>query len=354
MKTKILIDLTDLSNLSCGFGQIASNYIKNHELFKLDNVEFIFLIPAHCEIELPDLSCKHIKVYKIYRIFSFLLPKVDIWHATNQLSRYLRLTKSTKFILTIHDVNFLYEKSARNAARKSKKLQKKIDRADIITSISNYAAEDIRKNFDLKGKKIDTIYNGVERIDQNPALKPNFIKTDRPFFFTIGQIRRKKNFHILLDVMKNFPEYDLYISGQDHFAYAQEIKESINRDEINNVFVTGKIKDEEKVWMYKYCSAFFFPSTLEGFGLPVIEAMQFGKTVFSSDSTSLPEICQNHAILWKSMDPQYMSNTIKQYLHDHREESHIIAKMKEYAYSFSYKRHIQQYINIYAKLSKSF
>ena len=120
-----------------------------------------------------------------------------------------------KFIFTIHDFNFLTEKKPWKAKMYLRRMQNKVNKAAVVTTISHYVADVIRQHIDLKGKEIRVIYNGVERIDMLEGTQPSFA-TGRPFFFTIGQIRRKKNFHLLVDVMRHFPEYDLYICGDAH------------------------------------------------------------------------------------------------------------------------------------------
>lgn len=349
MKKKILIDLTKLSNQTCGFGQIALNYQKKANSFIQDNIEVIFLVPQKCNIAFQS-NITYFKTSKIYEYLNFLLPKVDVWHSTNQQYRYLRLTKSTSQILTIHDLNFVHEKSPLKVALKLKELQHKVNKATVITTISNYTTEELKKHIDLRGKDVFTIYNGVERIDQAENVKPKFVTADKPFFFTLGQVRKKKNFHVLIKVMEYFPEYNLYISGQDHYEYAREMHKQIINENIKNVFLTGSIKNEEKIWLYKNCDAFLFPSTLEGFGLPVIEAMQFGKAVFSSNLTSLPEICNGNAFLWENFAPDYMAQTIKENLANFYSDNKKIAAVKEYAFSFSYEKHIQKYVELYKSL----
>ena len=72
--------------------------------------------------------------------------------------------------------------------------------------------------------------------------------------------------------MKFLPEYDLYICGKDSFQYADEIRtQNQKKKAVGNVFVTGMIEQTEKIWLYRNCQAFLFPSRGEGFGLPVIE-----------------------------------------------------------------------------------
>ena len=74
--------------------------------------------------------------------------------------------------------------------------------------------------------------------------------------------------------MRHFPEYDLYICGDAHFAYAEEVRNLIREKQVTNVFLTDVITQSEKIWLYRNCEAFLFPSEGEGFGLPVVEAME--------------------------------------------------------------------------------
>ena len=169
-------------------------------------------------------------------------------------------------------------------------MQNKVNKASVVTTISHYVADVIRQHIDLKGKEIRVIYNGVERIDMLEGTQPSFCDGDVLSFFTIGQIRRKKKFPSPVDVMRHFPEYDLYICGDAHFAYAEEVRNLIREKQVTNVFLTDVITQSEKIWLYRNCEAFLFPSEGEGFGLPVVEAMQFGKAVFAANRTSLPEV----------------------------------------------------------------
>lgn len=116
--------------------------------------------------------------------------------------------------------------------------------------------------------------------------------------------------------MRYFPEYDLYICGDAHFAYAEEVRNLIRENQLTNVFLTDVISQSEKIWLYRNCEAFLFPSEGEGFGLPVVEAMQFGKAVFAANRTSLPEVCNGHAIMWEHLDTEFMVESIREHLPD--------------------------------------
>lgn len=309
---------------------------------------FFYLLPnCYPKIHSKNVTSVLVRNRKIRKWFPFTLPKVDIWHSVNQYNKLYR--QSPKFIFTIHDLNFLFEQEGQKRQEFLQRIQQKIDKATIITTISHYVADEIKKYTNLNGKEIRVIYNGVERIDQQEGKQPKFA-TGRPFFFTIGEIRTKKNFHLLVDVMKFLPEYDLYICGKDSFQYADEIRTQIKEKAVGNVFVTGMIEQTEKIWLYRNCQAFLFPSRGEGFGLPVIEAMQFGKAVFISNYTCLPEISNGFAFIWEKLEPEAMAKSIRKNLPLFYEQKEKIDQMKEHAYSFSYEKHIKAYIDLYHEL----
>lgn len=255
-KKKVLIDLTNYGSLTAGFGQIAANYATAFSSMLVDDLHFVYLLRQKYMQEFgPNVTS--VPVRRINKFFPFTLPKVDVWHAVNQQRKLLRIAGGTKFIFTIHDFNFLTEKKPWKAKMYLRRMQNKVNKAAVVTTISHYVADVIRQHVDLKGKEIRVIYNGVERIDTLEGIKPSFA-TGRPFFFTIGQIRRKKNFHLLVDVMRHFPEYDLYICGDAHFAYAEEVRNLIRENQLTNVFLTDVISQSEKIWLYRNCEAFCF------------------------------------------------------------------------------------------------
>ena len=347
-KKRVLIDLRDMKKMTCGFGQIAKNYAERFAETKIDGVQFVYLVPKNFKGQFGDVECVKVRP-KLNKYFPFTLPKVDLWHSITQQQKLRRIGGSTKFLLTIHDLNFLTEKGKLRQIKNTFFLQRKVDKADVIVTISHYVAEQVKSHLNLKGKDVRVIHNGVERIDQNADRKPPFA-TGRPFFFTIGQIRKKKNFHLLLDVMKEFPETDLYICGDDHFKWAKTIRERISEEGLTNVFLTGVISQEEKVWLYRNCEAFLFPSQGEGFGLPVIEAMQFGKAVFASNYTCLPEICSDKAFVWKDLRTETMVKSIRENLPGFYDNKQRVEDVRQYAYSFSYEKHINAYLQIYREL----
>lgn len=255
-----------------------------------------------------------------------------------------------KNILTIHDLNFLHEKKGIHRLKTLWKMKWHIRRSDHITVISEYVKDDLLNHIDIGNKPLDVIYNGIKDTDLELQKKPEYIKDDKKFFFTIGQTRAKKNFKTLIPMMKFLPEYKLYICGKPyskHYYELQRIKEEWGTE---NVIFTGEISNAEKNWMYAHCEAFLFPSLLEGFGLPVLEAMRFNAKVFSSRFTSLPEVCKNHATYFDSYVPEEMAATVKAGIAQWSKDSEEAKAAREYSLGYTYSKYTQTYINLYKKM----
>lgn len=350
-KKTVLLDICEISNPTSGFGQICQNYANIYKEMDDEDLKFHLLLPEGYDVDLGDKVLTSNIRRKFHKHFSKGLPSADIWHSTNQQQIKRCKGQHYKFILTIHDLNYLTEKNWIRQQKHHFFLQRAINKADAVTCISKFVAAQIEEQFDMKGKPVRVIYNGVEDISGQEGCKPSFVAGNRPFFFAIGQIRKKKNFHVLVDMMKHFPDHDLYICGDDHFDYSKVVREHIAALPTNNAFLTGKISQQEKVWLYRNCEAFLFASMGEGFGLPAIEAMQFGKPVFIANYTCLPEICGDCAFIWKSFETDYMADTVKKCLEEFHKDSTLAEKVKAHAAEFSYDKHIAAYVELYKELT---
>jgi glycosyltransferase involved in cell wall biosynthesis len=84
----------------------------------------------------------------------------------------------------------------------------------------------------------------------------------------------------------------------------EDFQEYIRELEIgDHVIMPGYVSDSEMIWLYRNCYANLYPSLFEGFGLPILEGMQFGAPTLSSDTTSMPEVAGDAAILLSPHDP---------------------------------------------------
>jgi glycosyltransferase involved in cell wall biosynthesis len=347
---KVLIDLYKVKSLYSGLGQFSINFAK--EIINQSPEEFSveFLTPKNFDIgDIKKFTSVKVSFQKRY--FPKFNKSYDIWHSLQQFPSHFPNKKSI-FILTIHDLNFLYEKNGIKKIMYLKKLQKNVDRADYLTTISNYSKKNIEEHLNLRGKSVFTIYNGIDINHNDAGFKPNYMN-NKKFFFSIGIFNEKKNFHTLLSLMNGFKDYQLVIAGDKDTNYGKHIQQQINARKLNDrVILPGNIRTDEKLWFYRNCEAFLFPSLAEGFGMPAIEAMKFGKPVFLSKYTSLPEIGGNGAFYFDNFDEEYMSSFIQSNLsYYNANQVSLSDQIQKHADKFSLQQSIAQYLKLYYEIA---
>lgn len=197
----------------------------------------------------------------------------------------------------------------------------------------------------LGDRKVEVIYNGIERIDLKP--EEALSQVQQPYLFSIGEIKEKKNFHVLLDMMSRLPDLQLYIAGKNDTPYADRIRSEIASRGLTNVHLLGLVSEAQKTWLYRHCRTFVFPSLFEGFGLPVVEAMLFGKPVVCSNETSLTEIGGDHVTFFPK---GYPADESAQLIAASALTPEQAERNQEYARSFTWERHMNSYLAIYREL----
>lgn len=314
-----------------------------------DELKLHFYLPPH-SFGIFGESAAYVTHRSIDKFYSFGTHKFDVWHATTTLSWYRPFNKKTKFVFTIHDLNFLseYERSTLHKQRYFRLIQERVNRADFITYISEFSRKQAAEFLDLGNKPNKVIYNGCNQPDVTHFNKPAYIP-DRKFLFSIGLFMSRKNFHVLPTLLMG-NDYELILAGQNHFDYTRIVLEAARQAGVQDrVKLIGTISEDEKFWYYQHCEAFLFPSVGEGFGLPIIEAMWFGKPVFLSTETCLPEIGGTVAYYFKTFDAESMRHTFNECMQQYR-LTNPQQKIKERAAKFSWSKAAQEYMEIYKNL----
>jgi glycosyltransferase involved in cell wall biosynthesis len=284
-------------------------------------------------------------MYKsIHKFFSPRAGDANIWHTTYQGSNYMKHNRKIKNVLTVHDLNFLYEKTSPKIRKYLRKLQKNVDNADYIIAISEFAKNDILNHLNIGNKPVSVIYNGCNVLKfpdyDTPAYRPAV-----PFLFSIGTVVPKKNFHVLPCLLKN-NDYELIVAGKGN-EYAQIIVEEAKKFGVENrVKLTGAITVEDKYWYLKNCTAFLFPSLAEGFGIPPVEAMYFGKPTFLSTKTSLPEIGGQHAYYFDDFEPENMRAVFEAGM-AHYAQTNPASSIMRHAAQFNWVKSANEYWDVY-------
>jgi glycosyltransferase involved in cell wall biosynthesis len=316
------------------------------------NADLFFYTPKN-EIDFLGNNASYIKQKSFHKFYNPHTKQASIWHTTYQGSMYFPKTKKTKKVLTIHDLNFLYD--IQKSQKKKKKyldlLQKKIDQASYITAISNFTLQEIRKHLKTDNIPVRVIYNGCDCLTDYKQTQPETINTKTPFLFTIGTIARKKNFHVLPALLVG-NDFRLIIAGiiQEKEYYDHILSEAQKHNVSERVIFTGPITNAEKYWYYNHAAMFLFPSLSEGFGIPVVEAMSQGTPVLTSTFTALPEIAGDSGYYFNSFEPDDMQSVLMQSLNDFNsnpiKKYHLIERSKK----FNWQDAAFQYIDIYNSL----
>ncbi|MDR0940185.1 MAG: glycosyltransferase family 4 protein [Mediterranea sp.] len=290
-------------------------------------------------------ECRYLRVRPLHPFF-FYRPGVGLWHSASQFTRYTPLR--TPVVQTVHDLNYLYEPlSAEQKRRRNQKVAKRLERADYIVVISEATKRDITRHFDIKATPIRVVYNGCNRYE-GPIVAPS-VKPGGPFLFSIGVMHPKKNFHVLPCLLEG-NRYELVIAGAPQVpAYAGQIMEEAARWGVaGRVRLVGAIPEAEKHWYLSHCEAFLFPSIAEGFGLPVVEAMRYGKPVFLSPHTCLPEIGGEQAYYFNpDFDRSAMRRELEEGMADFGNGQRNPEAIRARAAGFSWEKAAKQYWEVY-------
>ncbi len=288
-------------------------------------------------------------------LHKFILPSFrsfDIWHATYQNTHYMPiLNRRIKVVLSIHDLNFLYDEKKTEAKKQKylRYLQGLINRCDAIVCISEFSRQDVLTYCDTMNKPLYVIHNGSNMLEK-PELNASSYRPRKPFLFSIGVINRKKNFHVLLPLLRN-NAMELLIAGKyddNNYRYFFE-KRSEELGVSHNVRLLGPINENEKSWYFNYCKAFAFPSISEGFGLPVVEAMSCGKPLFLSDRTALPEIGGDVSFYFRDFNPDHIEQVFANGMEKYNSNG-LKERIQERSHHFCWHKAARQYLDVYRSL----
>lgn len=352
---QVVLDLEKLRQPYCGLGQFA-HYLGDALIEELNSrgIEPIILARKPQLERFPGQRCLEANLWRkefLQRhsrlFYSGAYDQNLIWHATHQQTRFLPRHPRTPVLLTVHDLNFLREKASSKIARERRRHQLIIDRATEIVAISKFVAQEVREELHVGDKPVHVIYNGVSRTETEP-VRPAFVPDDRPFLFSIGLIQRKKNFHVLIDLIERAPEYRVILAGIKSDSYALEIEERVRARGLSDRFLLpGPVSEGEREWLYQNCSAFLFPSITEGFGLPPIEAMLGGKPTFLSRRTSLPEIGGQLAFYWDAFDGDHLYQRFVDGMRRFQQDPTYAERLRAHAGQFCWRTAARQYVDLY-------
>jgi len=170
------------------------------------------------------------------------------------------------------------------------------------------------------------------------------------FILYVGQQSDYKNIRRLGDahqkLLKTHPDLGLILVGKKTAAHLKNEAYFV-RNNYKNILFTGFVSNEERDWLYTKCAAYVFPSLMEGFGLPALEAMAYGAPVASSNATCLPEVYGDAARYFDPYNTDDMARAINDILVNKKMRDSLIRKGTDQIKKYSWERMAHQTYRIY-------
>lgn len=283
--------------------------------------------------------------------------KFDVWHAPYYLRPYWLPVPS---VVNIHDLIGLRMPEAL-PSRKARYILDGATRLAILSSTkiisgSEAAALDIQKMYKVSPQKITVVLNGVSEqfkpltVEEQIAFRTR-LQLPEKYLLHVGINKPHKNQARLLQAFKQFhdrtglTEYKLILAGRADSRYTPELLSLTEQLDLTpHVKFWQNVPEAELRNLYASASLFVFPSLLEGFGLPVLEAMACGTPVICADNTSLPEVAGTAAYYFKAEDSAEMSRQISLALGDAAE---LRQKSMQQAAKFTWQKAAERTLTVY-------
>ena len=225
-----------------------------------------------------------------------------------------------------------------------------LKRSTAITAISKATMEDIVTYYDIPREKISVIYVGFQDLSSFKEAAPEIDKKMLPYFFFTGRVKSRKNVHAIVSAFILFKkrtnaDCKLVIAGHAGGAYLQSMRTELEKNSLaRDAFFVGYVSTEFLYSYYKHALAFVFPSLNEGFGMPVVEAMNLGVPVITSNISSLPEAAGDAALLVDPYDPKDISRAMEKIFTDSNLRADLIKKGIIQAKKFSWDKMAHEYM----------
>ncbi|NOZ34004.1 MAG: glycosyltransferase family 4 protein [Chlorobi bacterium] len=262
---------------------------------------------------------------------------------------YLSLKSKVKQIAVIHDINFVHRPKDLpffNRKYYNYFFPKFAEKALKIATVSEYSKQDISEQFNVSEEKITVVYNGCNKIyisvsDRVRLETKQKIAESKEYFIFIGTLHPRKNIARLFSAFEKFKkethsDFKLVIVGTKMFM-TNDIEKAYSQSEFKkDIIFTGRLKPEELHNVLASAFAMTFVPLFEGFGIPLIEAMNCNVPLIASDTTSLPEVAGDAALFVNPLDIDEIKDAMIKISEDEEFRQSLIEKGKIRKTAFSW------------------
>jgi glycosyltransferase involved in cell wall biosynthesis len=276
------------------------------------------------------------------------------------------------YIVTVHDLlEHMYGAHDGSTLRRSLHFQltrRALGKAARVLAVSQFTKSEIEKLFAIPGERIEVLYNAIDerflRGHASPSDRELIAQrylVNYPFLLYAGAIRPHKNVVRIIEAFSalktelekehQMPDLKLIIIGDDLSSHPDLRRTVIRSGVQNDVRFLGFVPIEVLRIFYDVAQVFVFPSLYEGFGLPPLEAMAHGTPVVTSNTSSLPEVAGNAAVL---VNPENVFE-IRRALQKALLDSALRERMKERGYEqaqrFSWTTSVARILEVYREVA---
>jgi glycosyltransferase involved in cell wall biosynthesis len=263
-------------------------------------------------------------------------------------------------VVTVHDVSFKRHPeffSARDRLLFATLLPATLRRASAVITVSRHAQQEILWAYPYLAGRVHVtpeapspIFRPVEQEEALQSVRARY-GIHAQFILVVGNIEPRKNLLRLIQAFaslrQQWPSLQLVIVGQAQWQSSAVYARVRSLGLEQNVVFTGYVPEEDLVLLYNAAQVFVFPSLYEGFGLPILEAMACGTPVVTSNTSSMPEVAGEAALLVDPTDVQAIAEAIEGLLRDESLRHSLGARGTEQANRFSWPKAAQETLATY-------
>jgi glycosyltransferase involved in cell wall biosynthesis len=366
-----------------GMDMVALELIRNLQAIDHVNEYFIFVKADEDNTVLTETSNFRIVPLKggAYPIWEQVaLPRAakaygcQILHCTSNTAP---VKCSIPLITTLHDIIYM-ESSYRKILSGTATLYQKfgnayrklivpqvIEKSRRVITVSHFEKKRIAEFFGInKSKKLTAVYNGVSRhfkpVTDETELKRVKEKYHLPdhYFFFLGNTDPKKNTKGTLKAFSDFinetaSDYKLVMLDFDKTELEKMLDEIGDKKLIDKIVLTGYVTNTDLPAIYTQSRIFLYPSLRESFGIPMLEAMACGTPVITSNTSSMPEVAGDAAIIINPFNTTEITAAMINLCGESKARERLITSGLLQASKFSWKAMALDVLNIYQETGKS-
>lgn len=285
--------------------------------------------------------------------------KADLVHFTMPQQPLLY---SGRHITTVHDLTLvdvvnkrkfgflkdLYKNRLKPAVFKLA-LRQFIHSSAMVITPTNLVRNQLIERFGARPERVAVTYESAEPLAAT-AQKPDFIGEKDDFIMYVGNAYPYKNVWRLIEAHHELgrPNVKLVLVGKKEYFY-EELEAKAKQAGYTNVVFAGFTPDDQVMWLYQHAKAFATASLLEGFGLPALEAMQYGVPALSSNASVMPEVYGDGADYFDPNNTQELAEKLARVLDDTTWRKHLSEAGLARAKQFSWRRMAEETLAIYQK-----